>query len=564
MLNYTEVALTWRELGYAQPRSDDVVAIVRQFHRDSLLAILIRLNLALTHSRGPSQEDIVRKWLMPDKADAVVKLLRQGPSTKLIFHEGQVLNAIRLALLHCHEDEGLRLGTMGELELLTRALLMLSALMFPEAPEDLRRAGIFSTMTRGEVFRHDETYLPSIISRCYDLFVALPPIVQSAGPLRDLRGLFHQATGMEFEDYVALAFGVLAFYDNLDPRDIGNAPVGVQRAAWLSGTLIGADIRDRLWAQLSLPLHRYSEELRAEWERTGDAARWAAMRVFSEHPMIEFPDGSLVCVSRRLLRDRFTHGIYWIIANSLEGNKARNTFTNFFGEVFEEYIRRCMLRSLGRGFHARATYGPRARPLVDGALVKPKSLALMESKAARLLLRAREVGAEADLKASVERVLEEAASQLADAIHAGQEGHLADLGVHPETRYYPIVVTYEPLPAHPFALELYDAILYRGDRFGGGNVRPVTLMNTRDVESLEAIVGDGEEWPDFLFRKHTPKYRYLPFHNYVFERFSAEMPRNPYLAARWSRVSEMIGMRLFGEPLPVEQPPRRRHRGRRP
>jgi len=378
MLNYTEVALTWRELGYAQPRYDDVVAIVRQFHHDSLLAVLIRLNLALTHARGPSQEDIVRKWLVPDKADAVVRLLRQGPPTKILFHEGQVLNVIRLALLYCHEDEGLRLGTMGELELLTRALLMLSALMFPEAPDDLRRAGIFSTMTRGEVFRHDESYLPNIISRCYDLFVALPPIVQSAGPLRDLRGLFHQATRMEFEDYFALAFGVLAFYDNLDPRDIGNAPVGVQRAAWLRNTLIGADIRDRLWTQLSLPLHRYREEVRAEWERAGDAASWAAMRVFSEHPMIEFPDASLVCLSRRLLRDRFTHGIYWIIANSLEGTKTRNTFTNFFGEVFEEYIRRCMLRSLGRGFHAHATYGPWARPLVDGALVKPKSLALME------------------------------------------------------------------------------------------------------------------------------------------------------------------------------------------
>jgi hypothetical protein len=128
------------------------------------------------------------------------------------------------------------------------------------------------------------------------------------------------------------------------------------------------------------------------------------------------------------------------------------------------------------------------------------------------------------------------------------------------TRYYPIIVTYEPLPAHPFALELYDSIFYRDGCFAGANVRPVTLMNTRDVESLEAIIGYGEEWPDFLFRKHTPKYRFLPFHNYVYERFADEMPKNPYLAARWRRVGEMIGMRLFGEPLKVAEPlgPRRR------
>src|SRR3989442_13652982 len=150
MLNYTEVALTWRELGHGQPRPDDVVAIVRQFHRDSLLTVLIRLNLALTHARGPSQEDMVRKGLVPQRADAVVRFLRQGPPTKILFHEGQVLNAIGLALLHCPQDEGLRLWTMGELELLTRALLMVSALMFPEGQEDLRRARIFSTTTRGE------------------------------------------------------------------------------------------------------------------------------------------------------------------------------------------------------------------------------------------------------------------------------------------------------------------------------------------------------------------------------------------------------------------------------
>jgi len=62
----------------------------------------------------------------------------------------------------------------------------------------------------------------------------------------------------------------------------------------------------------------------------------------------------------------------------------------------------------------------------------------------------------------------------------------------------------------------------RDGRLGGANVRRVTLMNTRDVESLEAIIGDGEEWPDFLFRKHTPLYRHLPFHNYVYERFSPD------------------------------------------
>jgi hypothetical protein len=94
MLNYTQVALTWRELGYGQPRPDDVVAIIRQFHRDSLLTVLIRLNLALTHSRGPSQEDIVRKWLVPDKAEAVLRIRVRGRRGMARFSLSQTHAAI--------------------------------------------------------------------------------------------------------------------------------------------------------------------------------------------------------------------------------------------------------------------------------------------------------------------------------------------------------------------------------------------------------------------------------------------------------------------------------------
>jgi len=141
-------------------------------------------------------------------------------------------------------------------------------------------------------------------------------------------------------------------------------------------------------------------------------------------------------------------------------------------------------------FRPRATYGANNRPLVDGALSTTRSLGLTECKAARLLLRAREIGGEAD-RASVERVLEEAASQLWDGVRAGQAGDLAHLGVNPDVRYYPIVVPYESLPAHPFALELYDAVLYRNRRLGASNVRPVTLLDTRDVSPTTAIWSRG-------------------------------------------------------------------------
>jgi len=73
MLNYTQVALTWRELGYGQPRPDDVVAIIRQFHRDSLLTVLIRLNLA-THGliRPVRYRERTQHYLKDDGLDPVL------------------------------------------------------------------------------------------------------------------------------------------------------------------------------------------------------------------------------------------------------------------------------------------------------------------------------------------------------------------------------------------------------------------------------------------------------------------------------------------------------------
>lgn len=80
------------------------------------------------------------------------------------------------------------------------------------------------------------------------------------------------------------------------------------------------------------------------------------MTTFSQFPMIEFPSGPVVAVSRRLLRDRVTHGIYWILANNLLGPE-RDDFTSFFVHVFETYVCRSLARAVGRGFLWDLEYG---------------------------------------------------------------------------------------------------------------------------------------------------------------------------------------------------------------
>jgi hypothetical protein len=164
----------------------------------------------------------------------------------------------------------------------------------------------------------------------------------------------------------------------------------------------------------------------------------------------------------------------------------------------------------------------------------------------------------------VEAGLDEAAAQLATAIDAGRRGAIAGIKTGEDTRYYPVIITYEPLPSHPLALRLYEEIIHRGGRLRGEMVKPITLLNTRDVESIEAIIQDGAAWPDFLTRKHTERHADDSFHSYIYRTFAGEIPRNEYLHVRWQRIGDMIGTRLFGETLnnSADEQHRRRRRSR--
>lgn len=564
IVTHGRVVIGGRALGFPSPTIDRLVANVREFHRESALTVLVRLNLALTHHTSLDQARLVRDWL-PDLAERLLRAMKDQKATE-VFYEAQVLNLIRLVLLHAPPDAGRRCNGKGDFALLVRMLLELTDLLIErdERVDRDQRSWVFSNFTRTELFMHDEHLFQVALARDYDLFVLVPRLLKRRGHRYDLPQTFAHITGLSIEDYLALGFALLSHYDAIDPGLIGQAEIGVHRGRYLADVRISAELRDRLWPLVAKPLDEYRAALQAEWDGRTGAARWAAMTTFTQFPMIEMPSGSLVALSRRFLRDRITHGIYWIIVNGLRGHQ-RQEFTNFFGHVFESYICRSLIRAAGRGFRRGIEYdGADAGKRPEGALITPRSVALIEAKARRLLLDVRELGGEATLRAAVEPGMDEAADQLATAIDAGQRRGIKGIATGDETRYHPIIVTYEPLPSHPLALRLYEEIIYRNERLRGKMVKPVTLLNTRDVEALEAIIQDGSAWPDFMTRKHTERHADDSFHNYVYRAFDGAIPRNQYLRTRWERVGDMVGMRLFGQPLdhPADDGGRHRHRRR--
>src|SRR5256885_12807764 len=124
ILKHGLVVIGGRDLGLPRPTIDQLVADVGQFHRDSALAVLLRLNLTLTHHRPLDQAELLGRWL-PDLAERFLAVMREKKAT-VLFHERQVFNLIRLVILYAPSDAGRRCEQMGDFTLLARLLLNLT------------------------------------------------------------------------------------------------------------------------------------------------------------------------------------------------------------------------------------------------------------------------------------------------------------------------------------------------------------------------------------------------------------------------------------------------------
>jgi hypothetical protein len=295
ILKHGSVVIGGRDLGLRSQTIDELAADVRQFHRDSALVVLLRLNLALTHHRPLDQNQLLAIWL-PDLAEQFRAVMHERKAT-VVFHEAQVLNLIRLVLLFAPADIGRRCDQTGDFVLLARIMLQLTSLLVERDQADRNDLSwVFSAFTRTELFLYDEHRVPDAMARNYDLFKLVPHLLNRRGHTYDLPATFAQVTGLAIEDYIGLGFGLRSHYDSIDVGLIGKAEIGVNRRGFLANVRMAAEVRDQLWPLVSKPVDDYRAALQGEWDRTTGAARWAAMTTFSQYPMIEFSDGTIIAV----------------------------------------------------------------------------------------------------------------------------------------------------------------------------------------------------------------------------------------------------------------------------
>jgi len=127
ILKYGRVVVGGRDLGLRRQTLEDLSADVSEFHCESALAVLLRLNLAVTHQTPAKQAELLRQWL-PDLANRILAAMPEIGATE-VFHEAQVLNLIRLVILFAPADGRRHCEQHADFTLLVRILLQLTSLI---------------------------------------------------------------------------------------------------------------------------------------------------------------------------------------------------------------------------------------------------------------------------------------------------------------------------------------------------------------------------------------------------------------------------------------------------
>jgi hypothetical protein len=337
------------------------------------------------------------------------------------------------------------------------------------------------------------------LARWYDLLVTRARAAAGRPGAIDLDALFGEATGLEIEDFLAIAWMHAApLYSPHSPADLAKARFHTvladlqhkyrdpDTAAAAAALLIGdvATLRAR-FARDTADLHRSS------------------LRPFWEHPYIRLESGRIFPVSSELALNRSVRGIYHLLIDQAgrTPDAGVNALTSFIGRLHEDYLTSLLARAFTLGHHGTfvseadviAANSRGEKPPFDGAIVTGDTVVLVEMLTATLRLDTLEKCDPALYRRDFDRDFKKKAAQLARAVREVGNGQWAIPGVSPASVrcVVPVLASLHPFPLfgpmwNPFRTA------FSQPAFGqGATVMPVQLVTDEDLEMLEAFQAAG-------------------------------------------------------------------------
>jgi len=557
MNEYMIVNVGYEQLyGHVLPL-EEAVARLKLYPLRLLLEIFSKADtiLALTSSEdfADGHRMLSEQLLTPSLRHAVLKFYEsfQGrEATKvpvILFHELQILNALKLALLHCEEHVPTEPDDPGPL---VEALLIINDHIDPPTfkpdvfdtlPDEQQRDALIRYVVPNMVF-HRGTRLAHVIARWNDLFYIDAPSLVGRPEYIDLRSTLTQLLGLDSKLFYCFANALIMHWLAIPRETIITGQIALHLPTWLRDFSISTDEYEPTMQRLAGTPDLLKAQLgaRKEWEPY-------YFLPIQTLPYLRYQD-VVFCLSRRFATEKISSGLYHTVLTHRDA-KERDKFLVFFGHVFESYIRRLFNRVFPAGPLAQRFFANPRDPatgdeLTDGILDYGDALVLVETKASLFSLPVLLRADPAVLDRQLQDIVFDAARQLTRAIVRIRAGALVDLGIFPERikTYFPIVVSLQFIPVEHFLYRKFQQGILSKDLLQGRDIAPLQLLSVDDIEWVESFLISGVCLADLLRAKVSDsRLLEMSFGNFAVEHLGKEMRRpSPYLGSRWTEMGEEV------------------------
>jgi hypothetical protein len=542
------------EEAYGRPISwDEFLGEIDRFPSEAVAVYASKLN-ALLFWRSISdrrfQKGLARELLPAPASENVMRLLDEPD--RVAFFEEQLLGLAKWSLLR--GQKGGDLGLPGHGKEMIRLVFAVSELMHLDYAESGNDERDLTRLAVRSLFFNSTEAPVRLLTRYYDLWLLRPNSeANRASPNHvDIPAAFRRATGLGLEDYLAGGFAFLAHFMRFrEAREFGRTKYQV---SWdeLRVELGQPGVSDNLLRQVSWSI----EEFRAAFEPmpTEPRVMGASLLPFWKHPVLRLSSGEMVPLSQRLLFERLSSGVFWIVHDYLkkaEGDDARAKFTRFVGELFQQQVHEILRDMIGDSPHVSKRlfddfeYGePRVRGS-DATVVYQDAVIFVEASVARLRYVPTVLEADLDsLAEDVDKCVLAKARQLDRVVRDFRAGKFSLGNVNPRVvPVIPVLVLIEPFPH--FVLTIRDIERRLQERGYLQDTERLHILDAEELLMLNALVAGGHSLRDILRNKAAdPTYARAAMKNYLNATFSGTTSQGG-IASRWyEALSSLIRSRL--------------------
>lgn len=394
------------------------------------------------------------------------------------------------------------------------------------------------------LYREDDAY--AAMDRTVRLWREFGPKVRRVKLRAKPAELLREATGLELEDLLAMGFAAWANEHMWSPK----------RPLLLSRNF-GAMPEDRVELFLST-VAASPEEYRITLRGSDSQFDFLA---FEQKPIMELENGLLV-LDGRLLWQRFTSGLYWLVhdhekfTRGSEGD--RHLWTQGYGEMVEEVvkdqIRATAPTLLGakreKGFYDdedfERAYGEGvSRP--DAAVDLGHHLLLFEVQSGQLSTPTRVQGDPKSFERDTERLVLKKCRQLDSAARAvlSDPRALIESASRPGMRLLPFVVVGGGYPGEAVSGGCIEELLAEEGLLDLDGVGKLGILSPAELEILEGLFESGEDLTTLLVEWKSSGLRNVSLWNFLAGKFRNHSRFRPArMAARVEATFDDLESRL--------------------